>query len=173
MAPELLLGGVPDVSADLYAAGLRSFASVQLMLALEEAFEVEFPESLLNRQSFQINRRTGYVFSSLFPILNMVAGVGTAALQILRLAGVKLPAGLPDFTTVLAYGGQTGGDSGRVPTDPRDHRAGAVLGCAPQGSSAVRPRGWYSTASVSPPCAPAERRGCRRVAASMASETGW
>jgi acyl carrier protein len=39
--------------ADLYAAGLSSFASVQLMLALEENFDVEFPDSLLNRKSFQ------------------------------------------------------------------------------------------------------------------------
>jgi acyl carrier protein len=39
--------------ADLYAAGLSSFASVQLMLALEETFDIEFPDSLLNRKSFQ------------------------------------------------------------------------------------------------------------------------
>jgi len=37
---------------DLYDAGLSSFASVQLMLALEEEFDVEFPEHLLNRKSF-------------------------------------------------------------------------------------------------------------------------
>ena len=39
--------------ADLYAAGLSSFASVQLMLAIEENFDIEFPDSLLNRKSFQ------------------------------------------------------------------------------------------------------------------------
>lgn len=39
-------------SADLYDAGLSSFASVQVMLALEEEFDVEFPENLLNRKSF-------------------------------------------------------------------------------------------------------------------------
>lgn len=37
---------------DLYKAGLTSFASVQLMLALEEAFDIEFPERMLNRRSF-------------------------------------------------------------------------------------------------------------------------
>jgi acyl carrier protein len=37
---------------DLYAAGLTSFAAVQLMLALEDAFDVEFPEAMLNRRSF-------------------------------------------------------------------------------------------------------------------------
>ena len=38
---------------DLYQAGLTSHASVNLMLALEDAFEVEFPESLLQRRTFQ------------------------------------------------------------------------------------------------------------------------
>lgn len=38
---------------DLYAAGLTSFASVQLMLALEDGFEVEFNEKMLNRRTFQ------------------------------------------------------------------------------------------------------------------------
>lgn len=38
--------------ADLYAAGLSSFASVQLMLAIEEHFDIEFPDHLLNRKSF-------------------------------------------------------------------------------------------------------------------------
>lgn len=38
---------------DLYEAGLTSFASVQLMLALEEAFDLEFPERMLTRRTFQ------------------------------------------------------------------------------------------------------------------------
>lgn len=38
--------------ADLYAAGLSSFASVQLMLGLEDGFDIEFPDSMLNRKSF-------------------------------------------------------------------------------------------------------------------------
>jgi len=38
--------------ADLYAAGLSSFASVQLMLAIEDNFDVEFPDRMLNRRSF-------------------------------------------------------------------------------------------------------------------------
>jgi acyl carrier protein len=38
---------------DLYeAGGMTSFASVQLMLALEEAFDVEFPETMLKRRTF-------------------------------------------------------------------------------------------------------------------------
>jgi acyl carrier protein len=52
------LGGLPVAvdtiadDADLYAAGLSSFASVQLMLGLEEEFDMEFPDNLLNRKSF-------------------------------------------------------------------------------------------------------------------------
>jgi acyl carrier protein len=38
--------------ADLYEAGLASFDAVGLMLALEEAFDIEFPESMLNRRTF-------------------------------------------------------------------------------------------------------------------------
>jgi acyl carrier protein len=37
---------------DLYSAGLSSFASVQLMLGIEDAFDIEFPDNLLNRKSF-------------------------------------------------------------------------------------------------------------------------
>ncbi len=38
---------------DLYRAGLTSHASVNLMLALEDAFDIEFPERLLRRQTFE------------------------------------------------------------------------------------------------------------------------
>ncbi|HEY4691688.1 MAG TPA: ABC transporter ATP-binding protein [Anaerolineae bacterium] len=44
----------------------------------EQSIYDEFKE--VNAQSFHINRRTGYVFSSIFPILNILAGIGTAAL---------------------------------------------------------------------------------------------
>ena len=39
--------------ADLYRVGLTSHASVNLMLALEDEFDVEFPERLLRRQTFE------------------------------------------------------------------------------------------------------------------------
>jgi len=39
--------------ADLYAAGLTSHATVNLMIALEEHFGVEFPERMLKRRSFE------------------------------------------------------------------------------------------------------------------------
>jgi acyl carrier protein len=42
-----------DDDADLYQAGMTSHASVNLMLALEVAFDVEFPDSMLKRSVFQ------------------------------------------------------------------------------------------------------------------------
>ena len=38
---------------DLVQAGLTSHASVSLMLALEEEFDLEFPDELLRRDSFE------------------------------------------------------------------------------------------------------------------------
>ena len=43
---------VLDDNDNLFEHGLDSFGSVQLMLALEEHFNVEFPDHLLNRRSF-------------------------------------------------------------------------------------------------------------------------
>jgi acyl carrier protein len=45
------VGALGDDS-DLYNAGLTSLATVGLMLALEDAFEVEFPDSMLSRKTF-------------------------------------------------------------------------------------------------------------------------
>jgi acyl carrier protein len=42
-----------DADADLYQAGLTSHASVSVMLALEDAFDVEFPERMLKRRTFE------------------------------------------------------------------------------------------------------------------------
>jgi acyl carrier protein len=38
--------------ADLYAAGMSSHASVNVMLGLEDAFDVEFPDEMLTREVF-------------------------------------------------------------------------------------------------------------------------
>jgi acyl carrier protein len=47
-----------DVSAvgdhdDLFQLGLTSHASVNVMLALEDAFDIEFPESMLRKSTFE------------------------------------------------------------------------------------------------------------------------
>jgi acyl carrier protein len=41
-----------DNGADLYQSGMTSHASVNVMLALEGAFDVEFPDHMLKRNVF-------------------------------------------------------------------------------------------------------------------------
>ena len=50
-----LPGGVEglDDAADLYAAGMTSHASVNVMLGIEDEFDVEFPEHLLRKDTFE------------------------------------------------------------------------------------------------------------------------
>lgn len=43
---------IPE-DADLYACGLTSHATVNLMLGLEDTFQVEFPERMLRRRTFE------------------------------------------------------------------------------------------------------------------------
>ncbi len=53
------------VDADLYQAGMTSHASVNVMLALEGAFDIEFPDEMLKRS----------VFGSIASIRDAVAGI--------------------------------------------------------------------------------------------------
>jgi acyl carrier protein len=46
------LSSLPD-DASLYEAGMTSHASVNVMLALEDAFDVEFPDEMLTRGVFE------------------------------------------------------------------------------------------------------------------------
>jgi acyl carrier protein len=39
--------------ADLFAAGMSSHASVNVMLALEDTFDLEFPDAMLKRSVFE------------------------------------------------------------------------------------------------------------------------
>jgi acyl carrier protein len=39
--------------ADLFRAGMTSHASVSVMLALEDSFDLEFPDRMLTRQMFE------------------------------------------------------------------------------------------------------------------------
>jgi acyl carrier protein len=57
--------------ADLYGAGLSSFATVQLMLALEEEFNIEIPDRLLNRRSFES-------VSAIAGVIHSVSGIREA-----------------------------------------------------------------------------------------------
>lgn len=42
-----------DSSTDLYRSGMTSYASVVLMIALENEFDLEFPDSMLSRNVFE------------------------------------------------------------------------------------------------------------------------
>jgi acyl carrier protein len=42
-----------DENTDLFDAGMTSHASVNVMLALEDAFDIEFPESMLKKSTFE------------------------------------------------------------------------------------------------------------------------
>jgi len=45
--------GSIDENADLFAAGMTSHASVNVMLALEDAFDIEFSERMLRKSTFE------------------------------------------------------------------------------------------------------------------------
>jgi len=59
-------------SADLYQAGLSSHASVNVMLALEDHFDIEFPDSMLKPSVFES------VASIEAAVNELRAGVGVA-----------------------------------------------------------------------------------------------
>ena len=42
-----------DDHADLFQAGMSSHASVNVMLALEDSLEIEFPDAMLKRSVFE------------------------------------------------------------------------------------------------------------------------
>jgi acyl carrier protein len=57
-----------DTASDLYQSGMTSHASVNVMLALEGLFDVEFPDHMLKRN----------VFSSIGSIQRALAELGAA-----------------------------------------------------------------------------------------------
>lgn len=56
---------------DLYRAGLTSHASVNLMLALEDEFDIEFPESYLKRGTFESINSIGTALSEITGDMSM------------------------------------------------------------------------------------------------------
>jgi acyl carrier protein len=62
-------GGVESVGDDddLVELGMTSHATVNVMLALEEQFDFEFPEELLTKQTFESISSMLSVVSSLVP----------------------------------------------------------------------------------------------------------
>ncbi len=63
LATDALL---PGAETDLYEAGMTSHATVNVMLALEGEFDVEFPDDLLNRS----------VFANIASIRNALRSIG-------------------------------------------------------------------------------------------------
>ena len=61
--------GTLKADDDLYAMGLTSHASVNVMLALEDAFDLEFPDALLRRSTF----------ASISAIRDALASLGAAS----------------------------------------------------------------------------------------------
>ena len=56
-----------DEETDLFAAGLSSLATVNVMLALEQRFAIEIPDELLTRRTFQTLASLRRVVDSLRP----------------------------------------------------------------------------------------------------------
>jgi acyl carrier protein len=51
--------------SDLYASGLTSLTTVNLMLALEDEFDIEFPDNKLGRKTFESIRSLTEVIEEL------------------------------------------------------------------------------------------------------------
>lgn len=54
-----------DEQADLYKLGLTSHASVDVMLALEDVFDIEFPEEVLKKSTFESVRNISQAIEGL------------------------------------------------------------------------------------------------------------
>ena len=54
-----------DDQADLYELGLTSHASVDVMLALEEEFDIEFPDEVLKKSTFESVHNITHVIEGL------------------------------------------------------------------------------------------------------------
>jgi len=67
VAKHLKLSDAENLTADkdLYAAGLSSLLTVNLMLALEDHFDVEFKDSMLGRKTFATLRSLSEVIEEL------------------------------------------------------------------------------------------------------------
>ena len=67
--------------ADLHAAGLSSYGTVQLMASIEEEFGVEFPDALLTRATFGSVNSVAAAVASLLGQNGATAEVAESAAQ--------------------------------------------------------------------------------------------
>ena len=54
-----------NIDDDLFAAGMSSRATVGVMLGLESAFDIEFPDAMLRREVFESIRSIGNALQTL------------------------------------------------------------------------------------------------------------
>jgi len=54
-----------EIDDDLFAAGMSSRATVGVMLGLESAFDIEFPDAMLRRDVFESIRSIGNALQTL------------------------------------------------------------------------------------------------------------
>ena len=109
--------------ADLYRAGLTSHATVNVMLALEDEFELEFPESLLLRRTFASIRAIEEALSSV-PSSSPRRVIMTPSLaeRTASVAGPRAPGGLDVWgweARVAAVATCAGEHATRVDADAR------------------------------------------------------
>lgn len=61
---SLEAGDVVDESADLFAAGLSSLDCVRILLAIEDEFDIELAEDIINRELFSTVAKLSAAVSS-------------------------------------------------------------------------------------------------------------
>lgn len=71
---RVALGGAQDDDFDLFAAGLDSFGMVDVMMVVEEEFDVVFSGAALNRRSFASINTLASVVASLQAAPQPVSG---------------------------------------------------------------------------------------------------
>lgn len=74
-----------DDDASLYEAGLSSFGTVELMVALENDFGIQFPDSLLTRETFESISSISAALERLQQANQAGAGSGRGTMEILSL----------------------------------------------------------------------------------------
>lgn len=78
-----------DDEASLYDAGLSSFGAVELMVALESEFGIQFPDSFLTRETFENISSISAAVERLRQANETVAAGGRGELEIMSLGPVS------------------------------------------------------------------------------------
>lgn len=82
-----------DDEASLYDAGLSSFGAVELMVALESNFRIQFPDSFLTRKTFESISSISAAVQKLQQADNVGAAAGHREMEIMSLEPVSAQRG--------------------------------------------------------------------------------